>query len=171
MRTAVRAAEEVKVPVPRKNESEQDFVRRCIPVVIREGTANDGAQGNAICHSMWRQHQKRARGEAFEFNGDYVNGDGYVLDVFECAAEFFVYEAQRGRPPTTTQTLIMSKERFTTRAAAKSWAKDNGFKSDDVRETTRSWRLRQRPPGDFRQTSFRVISMTRGVQAVIGRLK
>lgn len=159
------------MPTPRKGESEDAFVKRCIPVVIREGTAKDGSQGNAVCHSMWRQHQKRQRGEAFDFNGSYTEGDGYLLDVFESAAEYFMYEAQRGRPPTTVQTLIMSKERFSTKAEAQTWARDHGFKAEDVRETTRSWRLRQRNPGEFTQTSFRVISMTRGVQAVIGRLK
>lgn len=159
------------MPTPRKNESEKDFVKRCIPIVIRDGTANDGAQGNAVCHSLFSQHQKKQRGESFNFNGSYENGDGYLLDMFESAAEYFMYEVQQRRPPTTVQTLIMSKDRFPTRAEAKSWASGHGFKSDDIRETTRSWRLRQRPPGDFQQTSFRVISMTRGVQAVIGRLK
>jgi hypothetical protein len=159
------------VPTPLKGESEAKFVKRCIPVVIRDGTANDGAQGNAVCHSLFRQHQKKQRGEAFDFTGSYESGDGYLLDVFESIAEYFMYEAQRGRPPTTVQTLIMSKERFATKGSAQTWARENGFKSDDVRETTLSWRLRQRLPGAFKQTSFRVIAMTRGVQAVVGRLK
>lgn len=114
---------------------------------------------------------KKQRGEAFNFSGSFEAGDGCLLDVFESIAEYFMYEAQQGRPPTTTQTLIMSKIRFNTKSEAQSWARDHGFKSDDTRETTRSWRLRQKPLGSFVQTSFRVISMTRGVQAVIGRLK
>lgn len=158
------------MPTPRKGESEKNFVNRCVPIVIREGTAKDGTQGSAICHSMYRQHQRRARGEAFTFDGDYVAGDGYMLDVFVSSAEYFMYEAAAGRSPTTVQTLIMSKTRFKTKAEAKTWAQEHGFKNDDVRETSQSWRLRQKQPSEFNQTSFRILAMTRGVQAVVGRV-
>lgn len=47
------------MPEPNPNESEKDFVDRCIPVVLKEGTAKDGSQANAICHSMYEQHQKK----------------------------------------------------------------------------------------------------------------
>ena len=46
------------MPTPRKSEREDKFVDRCIPIVITEGTAKDGAQAAAICHSMYRQHRK-----------------------------------------------------------------------------------------------------------------
>src|SRR5574342_1078755 len=53
------------MPTPMTSESHADFVERCIPIVIDEGTAKDGAQGKAICESMWEQHQKRhARGSS-----------------------------------------------------------------------------------------------------------
>lgn len=151
------------MPTPRKGESEKSFVDRCIPQVIKEGTAKDGTQGSAICHSMWRQHQKKQR--AFD------NIDTMVLDVFGTFEEYRAFAAQNGRPDTHVQTLIMAKSKFPTRASAKSWAKANNFKSDTVRETTNSWRLRQRPPEDFIQTSFRIITMTSGVKSVIGHLK
>jgi hypothetical protein len=156
------------MPTPRKGESEKDFVARCIPQVIKEGTAKDGSQGSAVCHSMYRQHQKKKRAYSDVIAG--VTG-AFVIELFGSFEEFNSFEAQNGRPKTHVQTLIMSKERFPTRASAKQWAKANGFKSDTVRETTKSWRLRQRPPEDFIQTSFRVINMTTGVQAVIGHLK
>jgi len=47
------------LPTPEKNESEKDFVDRCIPIVIADGTAKDGIQGSAICHSMFQQHHKK----------------------------------------------------------------------------------------------------------------
>lgn len=47
------------MPTPRNKESEENFVDRCIPIVITEGTAKDGAQASAICHSMYRQHKKK----------------------------------------------------------------------------------------------------------------
>lgn len=46
------------MPTPRSGESEDDFVSRCIPIVIDEGTAEDGSQAAAICHSMYRESKK-----------------------------------------------------------------------------------------------------------------
>jgi hypothetical protein len=49
------------MPTPKKGESEDDFVKRCIPIVIDDGTADDGSQAAAICHSMYEQ-SKRSEG-------------------------------------------------------------------------------------------------------------
>jgi len=49
------------MPTPREGETRQKFIQRCIPQVIRDGTAEDGTQGAAVCHSIWRQNK---RGEA-----------------------------------------------------------------------------------------------------------
>jgi hypothetical protein len=37
---------------PRKDESEQDFIARCVPRVIREGYPQD--QAIAICYTYWK---------------------------------------------------------------------------------------------------------------------
>jgi len=71
---------------------------------------------------------------------------------------------------TTIQTLIFDKGKFT-REQAVQWAKDHDFKRTGVDETGESYRLRQREPGDFRQQTFRTITLTEGVKAVIGILK
>lgn len=47
------------MPTPRKNESREDFVQRCIPIVLDEGTAEDGSQAAAICHSMYDNKNKK----------------------------------------------------------------------------------------------------------------
>ena len=47
------------MPTPRKNESQSDFVSRCIPIVIDEGTAEDNKQAAAICYSMWREKKEQ----------------------------------------------------------------------------------------------------------------
>lgn len=47
------------MPTPHADETEADFVDRCIPVVIEEGTAEDGEQAAAICHSMYREHKSK----------------------------------------------------------------------------------------------------------------
>ncbi len=64
------------------------------------------------------------------------------------------------------QSLILSKERFETKAEAQQWAKDNDFKFGNVDETEDSWRLRQFPPGDCR-TGFRTIDVTDGVKGAL----
>ncbi len=72
---------------------------------------------------------------------------------------------------TIVQTLIFSKEGFKTAEEAKRWAADHGFEDAKVDETGDSFRIRQRDPADFKDSSFRTIELTKGVQAVIGKLK
>jgi ATP-dependent Clp protease, protease subunit len=48
------------MPTPRKGETEKDFVSRCIPIVLDDGTADDSKQATAICFSIWRQSKKGA---------------------------------------------------------------------------------------------------------------
>lgn len=53
------------MPTPRQGEGHDPFIKRCIPVVIRDGTAKDGAQAKAICESMWSDsRQTKARAQA-----------------------------------------------------------------------------------------------------------
>jgi len=70
---------------------------------------------------------------------------------------------------TTIQTLILSKARFKSKGAAKSWAKSNGYKSGGVDETDKSYRIRQFNPGDFKSGSLRTITLSNGVKAVVGK--
>jgi len=79
-------------------------------------------------------------------------------------------EVAAAQDPTKIQTLIFAKSVFT-EAEAKAWAKKHDFKSGDVDETEHSFRLRQRDPGEFQKGSFRTITLTDGVKAVIGRPK
>jgi hypothetical protein len=63
------------MPTPREGETEAAYVERCIPIVISEGTAQDGSQGAAVCHSMYRRHhQRNEQGQAFSASGIDVNG-------------------------------------------------------------------------------------------------
>ena len=55
------------MPTPRANETEDDFVSRCIPYIINEGTTDDPIQAAAICHSMWREAKKpKKKGDIFK---------------------------------------------------------------------------------------------------------
>jgi hypothetical protein len=47
------------MPTPKKNESEEKFVERCIPIVLDEGTAKDNEQAVAICHSIYKQSKEK----------------------------------------------------------------------------------------------------------------
>ena len=62
------------MPTPGKDESKDDFISRCIPIVIREGTAKDKAQAAAICFSMWKEHLKKQDHERdfLEFTFDMI---------------------------------------------------------------------------------------------------
>jgi len=44
------------MPKPKQNESKADYVSRCIPIVLHEGTAQDKEQAAAICYSMFKKH-------------------------------------------------------------------------------------------------------------------
>jgi len=46
------------MPTPESGEKQDDYISRCIPIVIHEGTAKDPSQAAAICHSMWDKHQE-----------------------------------------------------------------------------------------------------------------
>lgn len=47
------------MPTIKPDESKEDWLVRCVPIVISEGTAKDGAQGTAICNSMWDEAKKK----------------------------------------------------------------------------------------------------------------
>jgi hypothetical protein len=68
---------------------------------------------------------------------------------------------------TKIQTLIFSKEEFTKEQAI-AWAKEHGFSADKVDETEDSYRIRQVDPSEFKEGSFRTITLKKGVKAVIG---
>lgn len=70
------------------------------------------------------------------------------------------------RSTTKVQTLIFDKAKFDAKRARK-WARAHGFRASKTDETEGSIRLRQAPPGRFKDSSFRTISLTKGVQAVI----
>jgi hypothetical protein len=54
------------MPTPNPNESREDFVSRCIPVVINEGTARNVGQAYAICISFYERENKELKSEENE---------------------------------------------------------------------------------------------------------
>ena len=41
------------MPIPLPGESRDNFIDRCIPIVIDDGTAEDGSQAFAVCNSLF----------------------------------------------------------------------------------------------------------------------
>jgi len=72
---------------------------------------------------------------------------------------------------TEVQTLILSKKVFKTKEEAVKWVKDHDFKAGKIDETDETFRFRQFMPDKCKGGSFRTIRITRGVKAVICRLK
>ncbi|NIV36793.1 MAG: phage major capsid protein [Anaerolineae bacterium] len=67
------------MPEPREGETRQDFVERCIPIVLEDGTAQDPDQAAAVCHSMWEEAQKRLDDTVIAYGGEIKSlGDGRI---------------------------------------------------------------------------------------------
>ena len=49
------------MPTPQAGESQDDFVSRCIPIVLEDGTAEDQEQAAAVCYSMWREAREEGK--------------------------------------------------------------------------------------------------------------
>jgi len=47
------------MPTPRKDETKDEYIKRCIPYVIKEGTAKNPKQAYAICLSMWKKYKEK----------------------------------------------------------------------------------------------------------------
>lgn len=91
------------MPTPRKNETEDDFVSRCIPIVLDDQDLDkddegDRKQAAAICHSMWREDKKEkaATGQGVGVGGDRQGTSG--TDVCRCPECGYETEHERGTP-------------------------------------------------------------------------
>jgi hypothetical protein len=58
------------MPIPKSGESQSDFIARCIPIVIEDGTATDTDQAVAICTSIWQSGKQTMRIKELSMNKD-----------------------------------------------------------------------------------------------------
>lgn len=85
------------MPKPADNESEQDFVSRCIRQVMDDGTTDDPKQAAAICYSKWREGKsmsnkhaellakiKTRKGAGLRFGQGFWTADKFVSSLAEC---------------------------------------------------------------------------------------
>jgi len=68
------------MPTPESGESRDDFVSRCIPVVIEDGTAENPDQAVAVCNSMWEEAQE---GKDMTKNMEHKTFPGMVVKADE----------------------------------------------------------------------------------------
>lgn len=64
------------IPKPKPGESQNDYMGRCMHVVMNDGTTNDQEQGVAICLNTWRSSKKKK-----DADGDIMNRAYSVLTV------------------------------------------------------------------------------------------
>jgi len=50
--------ESENMPEPKQNEKHSPFIERCIPIVLKDGTAKNSKQAVAVCNSMWEDAHK-----------------------------------------------------------------------------------------------------------------
>lgn len=48
------------MPTPKKGESKQEFISRCVPIRHGEHPNEDNKQSVAVCFSIWKEYQKKA---------------------------------------------------------------------------------------------------------------
>jgi hypothetical protein len=46
------------MPTPQENETQEEFINRCIPIVINDGAAQSPEQAYAICVNMYEHNDK-----------------------------------------------------------------------------------------------------------------
>jgi len=65
-----------KMPEPKKNEKQNEYISRCVSVVMKEGKTQEQALGQ--CYGMWKQSKKRkkSKGDTSEPNFDQENDLG-----------------------------------------------------------------------------------------------
>jgi len=60
------------MPTPRADETQDEFIARCIPIVLEDSTAEDSEQATAVCYSMWENRDEQGAEEPMSKNAsDY----------------------------------------------------------------------------------------------------
>lgn len=75
------------MPTPNKGEKQEDFVKRCIPIVLKDGTTKDNDQAVAICENIFREHEKKKDAQSW-----YKIRSGSALDNPSDPPEITMYD-------------------------------------------------------------------------------
>ena len=121
------------MPEPKEGESQKEFVSKCIPIVLEDGTAKDQNQAVAVCNSMWEKAQE---GKAANFQceclkcGHTMASQGHCADIKcpECGGE--MRRAERPGPGKAVADDVIER-----------WEKRAGEMSEEFL----AW-VKQKPP-------------------------
>lgn len=83
------------MPEPSEGESKEDFVKRCIPAVLDDGSAENNDQAVAMCYSMWEQSKKKSyQVKVIDIDDDHarVGGYGVIFGGVDLEGETFTSE-------------------------------------------------------------------------------
>jgi hypothetical protein len=86
------------MPTPTPGESRNDFIDRCIPIVIEDGTAEDGGQAFAVCNSLYDQDAKQTETVPPPTNERNWNAQQTLDQVREQGRQFTKEEANYIQP-------------------------------------------------------------------------
>jgi hypothetical protein len=110
------------MPTPREGEDRKEWLKRCVPVVLEDGTAEDQDQAVAICNSMWEENMEKktekqaetdtliAWGGAVKALGDGKIG-GYLVrftdeNDLDMEGEYFDEQTDYGGDPVPTSGTV-----------------------------------------------------------------
>jgi hypothetical protein len=93
------------MPKPKPSETQAEFIERCIPIVLEEGTADDANQAYAVCLSMWENEKKfvkiqkkDAKNQVVKgivYSPGYIDTDGETMDSATVAKAAWDFLATR----------------------------------------------------------------------------
>ena len=107
------------------------------------------------------------RGEGVEL-GERDPGQAFMDVPFELRVTSGGTSEAASPDSMQIQTLIFSKTKFN-RGSAMKWAVNHDFTASKVDEKANTLRIRQRDPDDFADATFRTITLTNGVKAVVAK--
>jgi HK97 family phage major capsid protein/HK97 family phage prohead protease len=90
------------MPTPHpESESKKDFISRCIPIVMDDGTAQDSDQAVAICNSMWSDAMKSAKPHTRAYS---------VLEIRATDEEKRILEGMASTPEIDSYNTVLEPE-------------------------------------------------------------
>lgn len=97
------------MPTPKDGEKRSDFVSRCIPIVMEDGTAKDNKQAVAICNSMYKQSKKEQEPEVTANPTEEKEKDTHEKMYDDAMPMSVVIEPYINPGPTTLKEMLKAE--------------------------------------------------------------
>lgn len=105
------------MPYPEKGETKEAYISRCIPYVIKEGTAKDEKQAAAICYSFWEKKNESLDSKIDKYLGESKKTDddlkneivSFIVDKpYPKDSKFHSFAEKMGIEPDDLESLAYS---------------------------------------------------------------